>query len=67
MPPVSNQEWNQFIDLNQISDTRVLLIAYKIQNSQPLEAEELAMYQAHASRIELQLLQIINRLRNSKP
>ena len=67
MPPISQSEWNQFIDQNQISDTRVLLLAYKIQNQPPLEREELAMYQAHASKIELQLLKIINPLRNSKP
>jgi hypothetical protein len=56
--PLKNQEWNQFINLNQVSNYRLECIAYKMKANQLLTERELAIYQAKASLIE-QILKTI--------
>jgi len=51
--PLKNQEWNQFINLNQVSQFRLECIAKKMKHPDQLLTErELAIYQAKAQLIE---------------
>lgn len=51
-PPLKNQEWNQFINLNKVSPYRLECIANKMKAGLLLTERELAIYQAKAQQIE---------------
>jgi hypothetical protein len=49
------EEWLVFVDQGLVFDSRVLQIAQKIQQQQPLNLQEIAMYEVAHTRIEAQL------------
>jgi hypothetical protein len=52
---ISENNWNNFVDNNNVSDIIINLIAEKIKLNYNLTIKELAIYYEHANRIENKL------------
>jgi len=61
---IRDEEWNDFVDTGKISDSRVLLLCYKIQKNESLDDREMSMLQHNGAQIEKQLQLIIKKIRH---
>lgn len=52
LPRLTTSEWKAFIDTNEVSNTRLLILAQKIKSNSLLTNNELAIYQAKAKEVE---------------
>lgn len=49
---ITDKEWDNFINYNQISDDIIDIIALRIMSNKKLSIRELAIYQEHSKNIE---------------